>query len=120
MPYGASKAAVVGLTKAVAADVIRKGVRCNAICPGTIESPSLECRIEEQSRLEGKPVAEVRQAFVNRRPIRRLGRPAEIAPFAVYLASVESVFTTGTIHIVDGGFSLWPAEPVNCWARCGR
>jgi 2-keto-3-deoxy-L-fuconate dehydrogenase len=81
--YGASKAAVVGLTKAVAADVIRKGVRCNAICPGTIESPSLEGRIEEQSRLEGKPVAEVRQAFVNRQPIGRLGRAAELYAFAV-------------------------------------
>jgi 2-keto-3-deoxy-L-fuconate dehydrogenase len=104
--YGASKAAVVGLTKAVAADVIRKGVRCNAICPGTIESPSLEGRIEELSRLEGKPVAEVRQAFVNRQPIGRLGRPAEIAAFAVYLASDESAFTTGAIHMVDGGFSL--------------
>jgi 2-keto-3-deoxy-L-fuconate dehydrogenase len=104
--YGASKAAVIGLTKAVAADVIRKGVRCNAICPGTIESPSLEGRIEEQSRVEGKPVAEIRKAFVNRQPIGRLGRPAEIAAFAVYLASDESAFTTGAIHMVDGGFSL--------------
>ena len=104
--YGASKAAVIGLTKAVAADVIRKGVRCNAICPGTIESPSLEDRIEEQARREGKPVAEVRQAFVNRQPVGRLGKPAEIAAFAVYLASDESAFTTGAIHIVDGGFSL--------------
>ena len=104
--YGASKAAVIGLTKAVAADVIRKGVRCNAICPGTIESPSLEGRIEEQARREGKPVAEVRQAFVNRQPVGRLGRPAEIAAFAVYLASDESAFTTGAIHMVDGGFSL--------------
>ena len=104
--YGASKAAVIGLTKAVAADVIRKGVRCNAICPGTIESPSLENRIEEQARREGKAVPEVRQAFVNRQPIGRLGRPAEIAAFAVYLASDESAFTTGAIHIVDGGFSL--------------
>jgi 2-keto-3-deoxy-L-fuconate dehydrogenase len=104
--YGASKAAVIGLTKAVAADVIRKGVRCNAICPGTIESPSLEGRIEEQARREGKPVAEVQQAFVNRQPIGRLGKPSEIAVFAVYLASDESAFTTGAIHIVDGGFSL--------------
>jgi 2-keto-3-deoxy-L-fuconate dehydrogenase len=104
--YGASKAAVIGLTKAVAADVIRKGVRCNAICPGTIESPSLEGRIEEQARREDRPVAEVRQAFVDRQPIGRLGRPAEIAAFAVYLASDESAFTTGAIHIIDGGFSL--------------
>lgn len=104
--YGASKAAVIGLTKAVAADVIRQGVRCNAICPGTIESPSLEGRIEELATRQGKPVAEVRQAFVDRQPIGRLGRPAEIAAFAVYLASDESAFTTGAIHIVDGGFSL--------------
>lgn len=104
--YGASKAAVIGLTKAVAADVIRKGVRCNAICPGTIESPSLETRIEELARREGKPVEEVRQAFINRQPIARLGKPEEIAAFAVYLASDESAFTTGAIHIVDGGFSL--------------
>jgi 2-keto-3-deoxy-L-fuconate dehydrogenase len=104
--YGASKAAVIGLTKAVAADVIRKGVRCNAICPGTIDSPSLEGRIEEQAQKDGKPVEEVRQAFINRQPIGRLGQPAEIAAFAVYLASDESAFTTGAIHIVDGGFSL--------------
>jgi 2-keto-3-deoxy-L-fuconate dehydrogenase len=104
--YGASKAAVIGLTKAVAADVIRKGVRCNAICPGTIDSPSLEGRIEEQAHKDGKPVEEVRQAFINRQPIGRLGQPAEIAAFAVYLASDESAFTTGAIHIVDGGFSL--------------
>lgn len=104
--YGASKAAVIGLTKAVAADVIRRGVRCNAICPGTIESPSLGARIEEQARRDGKPVEEVRQAFVNRQPVGRLGKPAEIAAFAVYLASDESAFTTGAIHIVDGGFSL--------------
>ncbi len=104
--YGASKAAVIGLTKAVAADVIRKGIRCNAICPGTIESPSLEDRIEDLAHREGKPVSEVRQAFVNRQPVGRLGKAAEIAAFAVYLASDESAFTTGAIHIVDGGFSL--------------
>jgi 2-keto-3-deoxy-L-fuconate dehydrogenase len=104
--YGASKAAVIGLTKAVAADVIRRGVRCNAICPGTVESPSLEDRILEQARREGKPVDEVRQGFIDRQPIGRLGKPAEIAAFAVYLASDESAFTTGAIHIVDGGFSL--------------
>ncbi|HYP07114.1 MAG TPA: SDR family oxidoreductase [Bryobacteraceae bacterium] len=104
--YGASKAAVIGLTKAVAADVIRNGVRCNAICPGTIDSPSLDSRIEQQASRENKPVAEVRQAFINRQPIARLGKPEEIAAFAVYLASDESAFTTGAIHIVDGGFSL--------------
>jgi 2-keto-3-deoxy-L-fuconate dehydrogenase len=104
--YGASKAAVIGLTKAVAADVIRDGVRCNAICPGTIASPSLEGRIEEQARRQGKPLEEVHQAFVDRQPMARLGRPEEIAALAVYLASDESTFTTGAIHIIDGGFSL--------------
>jgi len=104
--YGASKAAVIGLTKAVAADVIREGVRCNAICPGTIASPSLEGRIEEQARRQGKPLEEIRQAFADRQPMGRLGRPEEIAALAVYLASDESTFTTGAIHIVDGGFSL--------------
>ena len=104
--YGASKAAVIGLTKAVAADVIRDGVRCNAICPGTIASPSLEGRIEEQARRQGKPLEEIRQAFADRQPMGRLGRPEEIAALAVYLASDESTFTTGAIHIIDGGFSL--------------
>jgi 2-keto-3-deoxy-L-fuconate dehydrogenase len=104
--YGASKAAVIGLTKAVAADFIRRGIRCNAICPGTIESPSLEGRIAEQARREQKTIAEIRQAFIDRQPIGRVGRPAEIAAFAVYLASDESAFTTGAVHIVDGGFSL--------------
>ena len=104
--YGASKAAVIGLTKAVAADFIRRGIRCNAICPGTIESPSLESRILELAAREGRTVAEVRQAFVDRQPIGRLGQPDEIAAFAVYLASDESAFTTGAVHIIDGGFSL--------------
>ena len=104
--YGASKAAVVGLTKAVAADFIRKGVRCNAICPGTIESPSLEGRIEALSRSSGEPVAKVRQAFVDRQPMGRLGKAEEIAAAAVYLASDESAFTTGQTFIVDGGFAL--------------
>ncbi len=81
-------------------------MRCNAICPGTIASPSLEGRIEEQARRQGKPLEEVRQAFVDRQPMGRLGRPEEIAALAVYLASDESTFTTGAIHIIDGGFSL--------------
>ena len=104
--YGASKAAVIGLTKAVAADFIRKGIRCNAICPGTIESPSLDGRIEALSRSSGKPVEAVRQDFVDRQPMGRLGKAEEVAALALYLASDESAFTTGQIHLVDGGFAL--------------
>jgi 2-keto-3-deoxy-L-fuconate dehydrogenase len=104
--YGASKAAVIGLTKAVAADYIKRGVRCNAICPGTIESPSLEGRIATLSAQTGQPIATVRQAFIDRQPMGRLGKAEEIAMLAVYLASDESAFTTGQIHLADGGFAL--------------
>ncbi len=104
--YGASKAAVIGLTKAVAADFIRKGVRCNAICPGTVESPSLDGRIAALSRSTGRTVEAVRQSFVDRQPMGRLGRPAEIAEIAVYLASNESVFATGQAFSVDGGMTV--------------
>jgi 2-keto-3-deoxy-L-fuconate dehydrogenase len=104
--YGASKAAVVGLTKAVAADFIRKGVRCNAICPGTVESPSLDGRIAALSKSSGEPVEKVRQAFIDRQPMGRLGKAEEIAAIALYLASNESAFTTGQAYIVDGGFAL--------------
>ncbi len=104
--YGASKAAVIGLTKAVAADFIRKGVRCNAICPGTVESPSLQGRIEALSRSSGQSVEAVRQTFVDRQPMGRLGLPQEIAAIAVYLASDESVFTTGQALSVDGGMTV--------------
>ena len=104
--YGASKAAVIGLTKAVAADFIRKGVRCNAICPGTIESPSLEGRIAALSRSSGQPIEAVRQAFVDRQPMGRLGKPEEVAALALYLASDESAFATGQAYLVDGGFAL--------------
>jgi 2-keto-3-deoxy-L-fuconate dehydrogenase len=104
--YGASKAAVIGLTKAVAADFIRKGIRCNAICPGTVESPSLEGRIATLSKQSGKTVAEVRQAFIDRQPMGRLGRAEEIAALAVYLASDESAFSTGQAYLADGGFAL--------------
>ena len=104
--YGASKAAVIGLSKAVAADFIKQGIRCNAICPGTIESPSLDARIETLAAQSGQSVAAVRQAFIDRQAIGRLGRAAEIAMLAVYLASDESSYTTGTIHVIDGGFSL--------------
>ena len=104
--YGASKAAVIGLTKAVAADYIRAGVRCNAICPGTVESPSLQARIESLAARQGRPVEDIRQEFVARQPMGRIGKPEEIAALAVFLASDESAYATGAIHIIDGGFSL--------------
>ena len=104
--YGASKAAVIGLTKSVAADFIRKGVRCNAICPGTIESPSLDGRIDALSKSSGEPIDKVRQAFIDRQPMGRLGKPEEIAAIALYLASDESAFATGQTFIIDGGFAL--------------
>jgi 2-keto-3-deoxy-L-fuconate dehydrogenase len=104
--YGTTKAAVIGLTKAVAADFIQKGVRCNAIAPGTVQSPSLDERISSLAKATGKSVEETRQAFVARQPMGRLGIADEIAAAAVYLASDESAFTTGTTIIVDGGFSL--------------
>jgi 2-keto-3-deoxy-L-fuconate dehydrogenase len=99
--YGASKAAVIGLTRAVAADFVTKGVRCNAICPGTIQSPSLE----ERMRAAGGDYEAARRAFVARQPMGRLGEPEEIALMAVYLASDESAFMTGSINIIDGGMS---------------
>jgi 2-keto-3-deoxy-L-fuconate dehydrogenase len=104
--YGASKAAVIGLTKAVAADFIRRGIRSNAICPGTIDSPSLTQRIATLAGQQGRSVDEVRQEFEARQAMGRIGTPEEVASLAVYLASDESSFTTGCIHIVDGGFSL--------------
>ena len=104
--YGATKAAVIGLTKAVAADFILKGVRCNCICPGTVQSPSLDQRIAAQAAATGKSEAEVRQMFVARQPMGRLGTADEIASMAVYLASDEASFTTGQAMIVDGGVAL--------------
>jgi 2-keto-3-deoxy-L-fuconate dehydrogenase len=103
--YGASKAAVVGLTKAVAADFVTRGVRCNAICPGTVSSPSLEQRIAAQAQAQGAPLDAVQAAFVARQPMGRIGKPEEIAALALYLASDESSFTTGQIHVIDGGWS---------------
>jgi 2-keto-3-deoxy-L-fuconate dehydrogenase len=104
--YGATKAAVIGLTKAVAADFIRQGIRANAICPGTIESPSLEGRINERSQATGKSRAEVERAFIERQPMGRLGKPQEVAALAVFLASDEASYITGQAHLVDGGMAL--------------
>ncbi|HVK32456.1 MAG TPA: SDR family oxidoreductase [Burkholderiaceae bacterium] len=104
--YATTKAAVIGLTKSVAADFVAKGVRCNAICPGTIESPSLRERIDSQAQASGKTAADVEAMFVSRQPMGRLGRAEEIAALAVYLASDESAFTTGTTNVIDGGWSL--------------
>ena len=99
--YGTSKAAVIGLTKAVAIDFVKQGIRCNAICPGTIATPSLDDRIAAQGGTQ-----EVRNAFIARQPLGRLGTAEEIAALAVYLASDESSFTTGAIHLIDGGWTL--------------
>ena len=104
--YGATKAAVIGLTKAVAADFIKRGIRANAICPGTIQSPSLDQRIADQAKASGQSLEAVRQAFVDRQPMGRLGTAEEIAFLAVYLASDEASYTTGQIHLADGGFAL--------------
>jgi 2-keto-3-deoxy-L-fuconate dehydrogenase len=104
--YSASKAAVLGLTRALAADYVARGIRFNAICPGTVESPSLGQRIEAVSQETGKSIDEARHMFVSRQPMGRLGTADEIAALAVYLASDESSFTTGTSQIIDGGWSL--------------
>ena len=103
--YGTTKAAVVGMTKAVAADFVTRGIRCNAICPGTIESPSLQERIAAQAAATGASIDDVQAAFVARQPMGRVGRATEIAALAVYLASDESAFTTGMVHVIDGGWS---------------
>jgi len=99
--YATTKAAVIGLTKAVASDFITRGIRCNAICPGTIQSPSLEERIHAQGDYE-----KARAAFVARQPMGRIGTAEEIAALVIYLASDESAFTTGDTHVIDGGWSL--------------
>jgi 2-keto-3-deoxy-L-fuconate dehydrogenase len=104
--YGASKAAIIGLTKAVAADFIRQGIRANAICPGTIESPSLEGRIKDRSQATGKSLKDVEQAFIERQPMGRLGKAEEVAALAVFLASGEASYITGQPHLVDGGMAL--------------
>lgn len=104
--YGATKAAIIGLTKAVAADYIRKGIRANAICPGTIQSPSLNERIEANAKKTGKSLKAVREDFVDRQPIGRLGTAREVAELALFLASDESSYITGQAHLVDGGMAI--------------
>lgn len=98
--YGTSKAAVIGLTKAIAMDFVGRGVRCNAICPGTVETPSLEDRMRAQGDYDA-----ARRAFIARQPMGRLGRVEEIAYLALYLASDESGYTTGGVHVIDGGMT---------------
>ena len=100
--YGTSKAAVIGLTKAIAADFVSQGIRCNAICPGTVETPSLNERMVAQ----GGDLEQVRSAFVARQPMGRIGTPEEIANLAVYLASDESSYTTGAVFAIDGGMTI--------------
>jgi 2-keto-3-deoxy-L-fuconate dehydrogenase len=97
--YGTTKAAVIGLTKSVAADYVDKGIRCNAICPGTVESPSLEQRMRAQGDYE-----KARAAFIARQPMGRLGRPEEIADLAVHLAGAS--YTTGQAYVIDGGWTI--------------
>jgi len=104
--YGATKAAVIGLTKAVAADFITRGIRCNAICPGTIESPSLEERIAAAAKTTGRSQDAVRKDFIARQPMGRLGTAQEVANLAVFLASGEASYITGQAHLVDGGMAL--------------
>jgi len=99
--YGATKAAVIGLTKSVAADFVAQGIRCNAICPGTVDTPSLQARLHSYG-----DYAKTRAEFEARQPIGRLGKPEEIAALALHLASDESGFTTGQIHIIDGGWMI--------------
>ena len=100
--YGTSKAAVIGLTKAIAADFVSQGIRCNTICPGTVETPSLNERMVAQ----GGDLEQVRSAFVDRQPMGRIGTPEEIANLAVYLASDESSYTTGAVFAIDGGMTI--------------
>ncbi len=99
--YGATKAAVIGLTKSVAADFVAQGIRCNAICPGTVDTPSLQSRLHAYG-----DYAKTRAEFEARQPMGRLGKPEEIAALALHLASDESAFTTGQIHVIDGGWMI--------------
>ena len=99
--YGASKAAVIGLTKALAADFVAKGIRCNAICPGTVETPSLYDRMRAQGDFE-----KAKAAFIARQPMGRMAQPEEIAEMVIYLASDDSAFITGQAFVIDGGWSI--------------
>ncbi|WP_251978635.1 SDR family oxidoreductase [Salinicola avicenniae] len=103
--YGTSKAAVIGLTKSVAADFMTRGIRCNAICPGTVDSPSLRERVAEQARQQGRTADDVFADFVARQPMGRLGKVEEIAALAAHLASDDAGFITGTVQMIDGGWS---------------
>lgn len=103
--YGATKAAVIGLTKAVAMDFITKGIRCNAICPGTVQSPSLQARIEALGEEMGS-YEKALELFISRQPMGRVATADEIAALAVYLGADESAFTTGTANLIDGGWTL--------------
>lgn len=103
--YGTTKAAVIGLTKAVAADYVARGIRCNAICPGTVETPSLAKRMAANAE-GGRSLADVRAAYVARQAMGRLGRPEEIAKLAVYLASDDAAFVTGQACVIDGGWTI--------------
>ena len=105
--YGATKAALIGMTKSIAVDYVAQGIRINAICPGTVETPSLLQRIRAQAEATGQSYEDTYAAFAARQPVGRLGRPEEIAALAVYLASDESAFTIGTTAVIDGG---WTAE----------
>jgi 2-keto-3-deoxy-L-fuconate dehydrogenase len=98
--YGATKAGVIGLTKSIAADFISKGIRANAICPGTVESPSLDQRLRDTGDHEA-----AKKAFIARQPIGRIGKPEEIAALVTYLASDESSYTSGVAHVIDGGWA---------------
>ncbi len=103
--YSLTKAAVIGLTKSVATDFVGRGIRCNAICPGTVQTPSLNARIRALATNSGRSEEAVRADFVARQPMGRLGEAEEIASLATYLASDESGYTTGQIHVIDGGWS---------------
>ncbi|WP_295468095.1 SDR family oxidoreductase [uncultured Pseudomonas sp.] len=106
LAYTASKAAVIGLTKAIAIDHVRQGIRCNAICPGTVDSPSLQQRIVAAAQAEQLPLEAVRERFIARQPMGRFGQTEEIARLALYLASDASQYMTGAVQVIDGGMSL--------------